>query len=210
MKGLSMRHLFFFRFILFFIALSFAASAQAGEPTEQVKETTDKILSILNDRVLKNPEKAEARRKMVWEAVDERFDWEELARRSMGPHWAKLSSPEERKEFIGLYSSLLRRTYLHRVDEYSGEKVRYEQERIDGDYASVQVRIMTAKGREIPAAYRLRKKGGDWRVYDIQVEGVSLVNNYRAQFNSILVRSSIEELFKILKERVAKESSNGR
>ena len=189
------------------MALTFAVSARAGEPIEQVKGTTDEILSILNDPVLKDPAKAETRRKMVWDAVDKRFDWEELARRSMGPHWTKMSA-EEKKEFIGLYAFLLRRTYLHRVDEYSGEKVRYEQERIDGDYASVQVRIMTAKGREIPAVYRLRRRGTEWRVYDIHVEGISLVNNYRAQFNSILVKSSMEELFKILRKKVAEESSN--
>jgi phospholipid transport system substrate-binding protein len=179
-------------------------SVWAGEPLDQVKQTTDKILSILNNPSLKAPGKAGEQKRLIWQAVDERFDWEELSRRSLGPHWTKLGS-EERKEFISLYSTLLRRTYLNRVDDYSGENVRYGQERIDGEYGVVELRVITRTGKEIPATYRLIRKGADWRVYDIWVQGVSLVNNYRAQFNSIITRSSYEELVRLLKDRAAKE-----
>ncbi len=182
------------------LCLSLAVSAAAGEPTEQVKKTTDKILSILKDPALKDPSKSKTRQQLVWDAVDERFDWDELARRSMGPHWAKLTQ-DERKEFVGLFASLLRRIYLHRVDEYSGENVRYGRERVDGDYAELQVTILT-KGKEVPTDYRLIRKGRDWRVYDVQIEGMSLVKNYRAQFNAVLSKSSTRELFKILREKV--------
>ena len=184
------------------LPLVFAGLAWAGEPLEQVKETTDKILSILNNPSFKGAGKSAEQKKLIWEAVDERFDWEELSRRSLGLHWAKLGT-EDRKEFVTLYSALLRRTYLNRVNEYSGEKVRYERERIDGDDAVVELRIIMRTGREIPATYRLKKNGAAWCVYDVSVEGISLVNNYRAQFNSIIARSSYRELVKLLKERTA-------
>ncbi len=186
------------------LTLILDVSVWAGEPLEQVKQTTDKILSILNNPSLKVSGKAGEQKNLIWKAVDERFDWEELSRRSLGLHWTKLNS-ENRKEFITLYSTLLGRAYLNRVDDYSGENVRYEKERIDGDYAVVEVRVITRTGREIPASYRLKSNGADWRVYDIWVQGVSLVNNYRAQFNSIIVRSSYEELVRLLKQRAAKE-----
>jgi phospholipid transport system substrate-binding protein len=195
---------FLLRLAPLWLGLIFLGSVWAGEPLEQVKQTTDKILSILNNPSFKGTGRSVEQKRLIWEAADERFDWEELSRRSLGPRWTKLNS-EDRKEFIALYSTLLRRTYLNRVDEYSGEKVRYERDRIDGDYAAVEFRVITRTGKEIPATYRLKKNGIDWRVYDISVEGVSLVNNYRAQFNSILARSSYEELIRLLKEKTAKE-----
>jgi len=195
---------FLFRLTPLLLTLVLDVSVWAGEPLEQVKQTTDKILSILNNPSLKVAGKAGEQKGLIWKAVDERFDWEELSRRSLGPHWTKLNS-EDRKEFISLYSTLLRRAYLNRVDDYSGENVRYGQERIDGDYAVVEVRVITRTGKEIPATYRLKRNGAVWRVYDIWVQGVSLVNNYRAQFNSIIVRSSYGELVRLLKERAAKE-----
>jgi phospholipid transport system substrate-binding protein len=195
---------FFFRLTPVLLTLLLGVSVWAGEPLDQVKQTTDKILSILNNPSLRVAGKAEEQKGLIWKAIDERFDWEELSRRSLGPHWTKLNS-EDRKEFINLYSTLLRRAYLNRVDDYSGENVRYEQERIDGDYAVVEVRVLTRIGKEIPATYRLKRNGAVWRVYDIWVQGVSLVNNYRAQFNSIIVRSSYGELVRLLKQRAAKE-----
>lgn len=174
----------------------------AGEPTDKIKQTTDKILSIVTDQNLKDPAKAEERKRLVREAVDECFDWEEMSRRSLARYWRKRTD-EEKKEFISLYAQLLERTYLDKVEGYSGEKVLYEGEKIDGNYSVVDVKIVTLKNVEIPVKYRLKKKGNDWLVYDISIEGVSLVNNYRAQFNNILMRSSFKELIKKLKKKVA-------
>jgi phospholipid transport system substrate-binding protein len=187
--------------LLFLIAFSHER-AMAGEPTVKIKETTNKILSIVTNRDLKSPAKAEERRKLIRKAVDERFDWEEMARRSLGTHWAA-RTPEEKKRFVALFGDLLERTYLDRVEGYAGEKVFYLGENQDGDYAEVDVKIVTTQNAEVPVKYRLRKKDNDWRVYDISIAGVSLVNNYRVQFSGILAKSSYQELVKLLERKVA-------
>jgi phospholipid transport system substrate-binding protein len=189
---------------LILLILGIAMPVLAGEPQEKIKQTTDKILSIVTNLALKNPAKEEERSGLIRSAVDERFEWEEMARRSLATHWAK-RTPEERKEFVRLFADLLERTYLSKVEDYSGEKVRYEGETIDGDYAVVKVKIVTKKNKDIPVQYRLKKEGNDWFVYDVSIEGVSLVNNYRTQFNSIITQSSYENLIKLLKAKVAEK-----
>lgn len=184
-----------------FLVLSITVPGLAGEPMEKIRQTTDKILSIVNDPVIKNPAKTQERRKLIRSAVDELFNWEEMARRSLARHWDQ-RTPEERKEFVRFFADLLERTYMSRVEDYSGEKVQYGRETIEGDYAVVKVKIMTRKNKDIPVEYRLRKEGNDWFVYDVSIEGVSLVNNYRTQFNSIILQSSYENLAKKLKEKV--------
>jgi phospholipid transport system substrate-binding protein len=187
--------------LLLLFLLGVTVPVMAGEPEEKIKQTTDKILSILTDPALKSPSKEGERRKLIRRAVDERFDWEEMARRSLATHWAKRTA-EEKKEFVHLFADLLERVYMSKVEDYSGEKVRYEGERVDGDYAAVKVKIVTKKNRDILVAYRLKKEGGDWLVYDVSIEGVSLVNNYRTQFSSIISQSSYENLVKRLREKV--------
>ncbi len=172
----------------------------AGEPTQQIKQTTDKVRSIVSDPALKGPGKAKDREKLIDQAIDERFDWEELSKRSLARFWAE-RTPEEKREFVKLYRDLLKRTYLDKVEGYSGETVRYEGETIHGEYSTVKVKILTVKKTEIPVEYRLMKKGMSWLVYDISIEGASLVNNYRAQFNSLLQRFSYQEVARRLKEK---------
>ena len=176
--------------------------AWAGEPTEKIKATTDKILGVVRDPALKGAAKEKERRALIRKAVDERFDWNEMARRSLARHWEGRTE-DEKKEFVPLYADLVDRAYMSKVEGYSGEKVKYEGETVDGDYATVNVRIMTQKGQEISVEYRLRKKGNDWLIYDVSIEGVSLVNNYRTQFNSIISQSSYASLVKQLKTKVA-------
>ncbi len=189
---------------VFFLVLGITAPALGGEPTDKIRQTTDKILSILADPSLKNPSKVEERRRLIRKAVDERFNWEEMARRSLARHWASRTD-DEKKEFVRLFGDLLERTYMSKVEGYSGEKVLYEGEKVDGEYATVSVKIVTKKNVDIPVEYRLKKEGEDWLVYDISIEGVSLVNNYRTQFNSIITQSSYENLIKKLKEKVAQK-----
>ncbi len=176
----------------------------AGEPTEQIKQTTDKILSIVKDPALKGSTKAQERKRSIRKAVDERFDWEEMARRSLGRYWVQRTA-EEKKEFVHFFSELVERTYMAKVEGYSGEKVRYDGDTVDGEYAVVKVNIITQKNRDISVDYRLQKEGNEWLVYDVSIEGVSLVNNYRTQFNSIILQSSYENLLKRLKVKVARE-----
>jgi phospholipid transport system substrate-binding protein len=183
------------------LILGITVPGLAGDPTEKIRQTTNKILSIVSDPAFKDPSKAKEKKKLIRRAVDECFDWEEMARRSLARHWAQRTA-EEKKEFDRLFAELLERTYMSKVEGYSGEKVRYERETIDGDYAVVKVKILTQKSKDIPVEYRLKKEENDWLVYDVSIEGVSLVNNYRTQFNSIILQSSYENLVKKLREKV--------
>jgi phospholipid transport system substrate-binding protein len=192
------------KFLFFSLIFAIATPVCAGVPTEKIKDTTEKILSIVTDPDLKGPDRDKERKALIREVVDERFDWEELSRRALARHWRKLNE-EQKKEFIILFGKLLERTYLDRVEGYSGEQVTYVNEVIEGEYALVEIKVLTTKGTEIPVNYKLRKKGEDWRVYDIAIEGVSLVNNYRVQFNDIITKSSYEELVKKLQEKVAEK-----
>jgi len=187
---------------MFCLALIFGkpAAALAGEPLDQLKGSTDKVLSILSDPAMKGPGKVKERRELILKTVDERFDWEEMARRSLARHWAQ-RTPEEKKEFISLFRELLERVYADRVEGYSWNKIHYDEERIDGNFAAIKVKIFTAKDQVIQVEYRVSKKGNHWMVYDISVEGVSLVNNYRTQFNEIIVKSSYQELIKRLRAK---------
>jgi len=177
----------------------------AGNPTDKIKQTTDKIIALLNDPALKIQDKAAERRRMIREEVDELFDWEEFSRRALARHWRKRTD-SEKKEFVPLFGKLVERTYMDKVENYSGERVLlYTGEKIEGNYGVVNVKIMTDKKEEINVDYRLKKKDDEWVVYDVSIAGVSLVNNYRVQFNNFLIRSSFEELMKRLQEKMEKE-----
>ncbi|MBW1887896.1 MAG: ABC transporter substrate-binding protein [Deltaproteobacteria bacterium] len=190
--------------LLLFLTLTFVAPAMAGDPTNKIKQTTDKIIAILNDPVLKIPDKAAERRRMIHEEVDGLFDWEEFSRRALARHWRKRTD-KEKKEFVPLFGKLVERTYMDKVENYSGERVLYTGEKIEGNYGVVNVKVMTNKNEEIDVDYRLKKRDDEWVVYDVSIAGVSLVNNYRVQFNNIIIRSSYKELMKRLREKVAKE-----
>ena len=183
------------------VILAIAIPVWGGEPTDRIKGGTDKIIAVLSDPNLLGDEKADERRQAIREAVYELFDWEEMAKRSLARHW-RGRTDEEKKEFVVLYGELLERTYLDRVEGYSGEEVIYTEERIDGKYALVKAKIMTKTKQEIAVDYRLKTKSKQWLVYDVSVEGVSLVNNYRTQFNQILMKSSYESLVDKLRKKI--------
>jgi phospholipid transport system substrate-binding protein len=190
---------------LFCMVLTVACSisAFAGEPTEVIRKTTDKIIAIVKDPALQGPEKKRERERLIRAAAEEIFDKEEMSMRTLARHWRE-RTPAEKKEFMELFEDLLEKTYIDRVEGYSGEKVVYEGERVEGNYALVKVDIMTKQQTKIPVLYRLKKKKTGWLVYDLSIEGVSLVNNYRTQFNSIIMRSSFKDLIEKLKEKVGK------
>lgn len=200
-----MRPIYLWRGIIFLsTVIGFTIPLVAGEPTEQIKQTTDKVISIVTDPALKEPAKADERRKLVRRAVDERFDWEEMARRSLARHWARRTE-EEKREFISLFSDLLERTYMDKVEDYSGEKVLYTGESVEGAYGIVEVKILTATDVEISVKYRVQRKQNGWFIYDVLIQGVSLVNNYRRQFNNIILKSSYQELVNKLNAKLAKK-----
>lgn len=178
-----------------------AAFAHAGEPTDLAKQTTDKVIDILKNKELRKPEKTKERRALMRKVVSERFDFEEMAKRSLARYWNQ-RTPEEKKEFVALYTDLLERTYVKKVESYSDYKVMYAEETSDADYAVVKTKIIiTSKNMDVPVAYKMEKKNGRWGVYDVVIEGVSLVNNYRNQFNRIIGSGSYAELVKRLKNK---------
>lgn len=184
--------------VLFYAALP-AEMAHAGPATEAMKGTIDEVLRILHDKDLKQPAKADERRQVLEKVVGDRFDYQEMSRRALGAPWNTLAD-KDRQEFVGLFKSLLVSSYADKIETYSGEGVQYINERTEKDYAEVRTKVLTGK-TEIPLDYRLLNKSGDWRVYDVVVDGVSLVNNYRGQFTKILRSSSYPELVDQLRKK---------
>ena len=182
------------------LALGLAQPAVAATPTETLKAYSDIVLKILEDPALRSPERKNERRAAVRKVAEEIFDLSETAKRALGPHWNQ-RTPAEREEFTQLFAELLEGTYIARIDEYGGERIRYTGEKIEGDLATVQSRVLTKKGSEAPVEARLLRRGDKWLVYDVTIEGVSLINNYRTQFDRIIRSSSYAELVKRLKER---------
>jgi phospholipid transport system substrate-binding protein len=178
-------------------ALFIARPASAGAPMDQTKQTVDKVLSIVNDPNLKSPAKQQERREQLRQTIFPRFDFTEMARRSLGPHWAR-RSPQEQQEFVRVFTGLLENAYVEQIESANGDKVVYGREQMDGDTAIVPTKVITKKGEEVSITYKLRPVGAEWKVYDVVVEDISLVNNYRSQFNRVLANSSFDELMRRL------------
>ncbi len=174
--------------------------AQAGEPSEVVRKGIHGVLEILGQPELKAPEKKAERRNRMRKIIHQYFDFEEMSRRSLARAWRK-RTPEERAEFIELFSYFMERNYATTLESYTNEKVVLGKESIDEEFAKVNTVIITTDKKEVDIVYRLHKMGGEWRVYDVVVEGVSLVKNYRDQFRSIIRRSSYANLVKILRAK---------
>ncbi len=178
----------------------FAAAATAGIPTEQIRSTVDKAILILKDPGLKPASKTKERRDQLKKILFARFDFLEMAKRALGAHWRR-RAPKEQEEFVQLFTELLERAYAEIVESYTDEKIVYVGERLDGGYADVSSKILTGKGDEYSINYKAHLVNGEWRVYDIVAENVSLVNNFRSQFNRVITGSSFEELLRRLREK---------
>jgi phospholipid transport system substrate-binding protein len=182
------------------VALGTVGSAWAGAPTDHLRQYSDQVLKVLEDPALKGDDKRIERRAAVRKVAIEIFDVAETAKRALGRHW-QARNEAEREEFTQIFADLLERTYVSRIDQYGGETVKYVGESVDGDTATVRSRIVTRQGTEVPVDARMLRKGDRWLVYDIAIEGVSLINNYRAQFDSIIQKTSFQELVQRLKTR---------
>jgi phospholipid transport system substrate-binding protein len=189
---------------LCFAFVSAPFNAYGTTATDQIKGTVDKVLDILKNKELKSPSKLKERRALIRKTILESFDFDEMAKRSLGLHWNQ-RTPEQKKEFIALFTDLLERSYIKKIESYTDEKFLYTGENVDGDYSVVRSKIITTKNVEVPIEYKLFKKNGKWEVYDISIEGVSLVNNYRTQFNKIIRTQSYEELVKRMKNKQEEE-----
>lgn len=187
-------------FIAVFVLALMSPLLWAKMPKELVKETTDRVLAILKDPSLKGPEKKQELKHKLLKEISLAIDFEEISKRALGPYWRERSA-EEKKEFVDLFSSMVQDFYMDRIAAYSDEKIVYLGEEQDNDYSTVQTKIIAKTGTEITVDYRLFNERGEWRVYDINVEGVSLVNNYRIQFNNTVVKSSYEKLVEKMKQK---------
>jgi len=190
-------------FVVFLLtaALSVVArSAAAGVPTEQIKTTVEKALVVLKDPQLKTPAKMSERRDQLRQILFARFDFTEMARRALGANWRR-RTPQEQEEFVRLFTEVLERAYAGIIESYSDEKIFYTNERIDGSFADVGSKIVTSKGEEYSINYKAHLVSNEWKVYDVVAENISLVNNYRSQFNRVIAHESYDELVRRLKNK---------
>ncbi len=177
-----------------------AREASAGIPTDQLKGAIDRVVKTLDDPMLKGDGKAPERRRAIRKVANDIFDFNEISRRALARHWQGLTD-KQREEFVGLFADLLERSYISKIELYGGEKIIYANERVDGDVATVGTKIITKNGTDVPVDYRMARRGGRWLVYDVNIEGVSLVSNYRTQFNKIIQTASYDELVQKLKTK---------
>ena len=184
---------------LFCGPLSVGHAAGSGSATEAVKGTIDQVLDVLSKEELKSADKKEERLDRLIDVIGQRFDYEEMGKRTLSREWKKLNSAQQ-KEFVGLFQRFLTKSYAGNVDSYSGQKVEYIKERNKGDFAEVQTKIISPKV-QVPLDYRLLKKNKEWRVYDVVIDGVSLMKNYRGQFARILKTSSFDGLLTKLRTK---------
>jgi phospholipid transport system substrate-binding protein len=182
------------------LILSTAQSGWAATAQEQLKGAIDRVVTTLDSPALKGDGKAAERRSAVRKIANEIFDFGEIARRSLGRYWQPLSEAQ-RSEFVGLFGDLLERSYISKIELYGGEKIVYNGERMDGDLATVSTKIITKNGTEVPVDYRLFRRGDRWMVYDVNIEGISLVSNYRTQFNKIIQTSGYNTLVDRMKTK---------
>jgi len=177
--------------------------AFAGVPTDTVRDYTDAVVKVLEDPALKAEDRRAERRAAVRKIAIDIFDVQETARRALGPHWQQ-RSPQEREEFVQLFAELLERTYINKIDLFGGEKLRFTEEKLDGDHAVVRAKVITKQGTEVPVEARMINRSGNrWQIYDIVIENISLIGNYRSQFDRIIRSSSYGELAKRLRTQGA-------
>jgi phospholipid transport system substrate-binding protein len=178
----------------------------AGAITDELKTVVDRVLAIMQDPAYAAPDKMPEKEKRISAAIGEKFDWEEMARRALGRHWRDFT-PAQQKEFVAIFNQFLERTYVAKValflkeeSTFSQKNIAYTGETVDGQYALVASKI-DLKENEIPLNYKLINKGGKWVVYDLTLEGVGIVANYRTQFNELLANGSYEKLIEKLKSK---------
>jgi phospholipid transport system substrate-binding protein len=183
--------------------------AAAPPPSEQVRNSMAAVIEVLKDPELRESSRAAERRAALRRIVAELFDYDEMTRRALGPHWAE-RTPAERKEMVRLFRELLERAYLGELERYSGERIVFTTETVDGDVATVGTRVMAQGGSDIPIDYRLLLRGDRWRAWDLTIDGASLVSNYRGQFDRIVKAASYEELVRRLRTKLEEPAARTR
>ncbi|MBI4587268.1 MAG: ABC transporter substrate-binding protein [Candidatus Rokubacteria bacterium] len=180
--------------------------ASMASPTEVIRVAVEQVVRVVQDDDLARPAAAERRRLEIRRIAENLFDFQEMARRSLARHWTDRTS-QQREEFVRLFAELLERSYFGKLENYSGERILYLSETVDGDYATVRSKVITGRKAEIPIEYRLHLLGSRWAVYDILIEGVSFVSTYRAQFNRVIQTSSYDDLIQKLRLKELEHST---
>jgi phospholipid transport system substrate-binding protein len=195
-------------FLLSAVWLSTVGLATGGEPTDLVRQITDQVFKVLDDPQFQAPNRQAERQERLHKLADQAFDWQEVARRALAVHWRE-RTPQEQQEFVGLFKDLVESTYINRLETSAQEKreIQYVGEQLDGSRAVVKTNVVTRRNQQVPIEYRLHKVDGRWLIYDVLIEGISLVNNYRAQFNRIITSSSYNDLIQKMKNRQGDELS---
>ncbi len=189
--------------MMILILLLSPLQAKAGLPLDTVKENVNRVLDVLRDPALQGEANKEAKEKKIESVADQMFDYIALSRLTLGRSWREFNK-EQQKEFVSLYRAILEKAYMDKILSYTDEKVLFDKEMmLSENKAEVQTRIIT-KSAEIPINYRVYLKDGQWRVYDVIIEGISLIKNYRTQFREILVNNPPEEVLKILRDKTGK------
>jgi phospholipid transport system substrate-binding protein len=171
-------------------------------PTEQIRTTVDKAIVVLRDFRLKPAAKTKERRDQLKQILFARFDFTEMAKRALGANWRRRTAKEQ-EEFVQLFTELLERAYADIIESYTDEKIIYIGERLDGAYADVASKILTSSGTEFSITYKAHLINSEWRVYDVVAENISVVNNFRSQFDRVIAKSSYEELLRRLRDKAS-------
>lgn len=187
---------------LFFVLchLLLPAGSRADSPTEQVRTTVDQVLAIVRSSNPKSKAQMEAQRAQLLGVISPRFDFPEMAKRSLGRHWAGRTA-EEQREFVKILAALLGRSYADNIESYAGQNVLYTREREEQNYAEVETKITSEDRSPMSINYKLHSVDNKWRVYDLVIEDISVINNYRSQFDRVIAKSSYVDLVRILKEK---------
>lgn len=180
--------------------------ASLMSPREVVQTAVDQVVRVVQDSDLARPSTIERRRLEIRGIAERLFDFPEMARRSLARHWSARSA-EQREEFVGLYRELLERLYFGRLENYSGERIAYTGETVDGRFATVRSKIIGDRNGEIPIDYRLHLVGSRWAVYDLLIDGISIVSSYRAQFDRIIETSSYDDLIRKMRLKRPKNTT---
>ena len=186
------------RSVLFMITALFLATNVLAGVTDDVKKAVDEVVRIVSDKEMKKND--HKRRQALKKTISTIFDYSEMAKRSLGKHWNQ-RTPEEKQKFAELFASLLENSYASKIESYNNEKIVYLKETIDSDHAEVKSKVVTTKRDEFTLDYRMINQNGKWMVYDVVIEGVSLVSNYRTQFNKIISANGYPELVKKLQNK---------
>lgn len=186
------------RIVLVICAALLVASQAVAAPIDDVRKTVDEVVRIVADKEMKKND--QKRRQALKKTISVIFDYNEMAKRSLGKHW-NARSAAEKKQFADLFATLLENSYAAKIESYNNEKIVYIKEIPDGNHAEVKSKVVTAKRDEFTLDYRLINQGGKWMVYDVVIEGVSLVSNYRTQFNKIISTNGYAELVKKLQNK---------